>query len=205
MTNLAGGSLLHSSGDVADFTGISMRPVVPGASGNLAALGAKRSRLPRRPRCRYRRMLAVLDAIDARPGGQRKTWPVAAWESRGVVLVDTTGFCPVGQVVRDVDRNLAAWTRWGPRWPSCGYRGGWQGERDAGAGRVGGGVTLSRSPMDADPNVAAMLRFIRIGCATMRVIPPVASSAGEGGQPPGGGHLRVSPVYFIRSREPRPA
>ena len=31
---------------------------------------------------------------------------------------------------------------------------------------------------------------------TLEVIPPVASPAGEGGKPPGGGHLRVALFAF---------
>ena len=34
----------------------------------------------------------------------------------------------------------------------------------------------------------------------LRAIPPVASTAGEGGKPPGGGHLRVVPVYLFCPR-----
>ena len=35
------------------------------------------------------------------------------------------------------------------------------------------------------------------GRVIMWLIPPVASTAGEGGKPPGGRHLRVSPVYLL--------
>ncbi len=51
-------------------------------------------------------------------------------------------------------------------------------------------------------SVTLSSRFVRIGrtsyrCDIVVVIPPVASTAGEGGKPSGGRHLRVSPVYLL--------
>lgn len=51
------------------------------------------------------------------------------------------------------------------------------------------------------PNVSYVHIDITGQGITIEVIPPVASPAGEGGKPPGGGHLRVA-LFVIPLPEP---
>lgn len=58
--------------------------------------------------------------------------------------------------------------------------------------------------MDKD-TVYVHIDFYTLSNGIIRVIPPVASSAGEGGQPSGGEPLRVFPVYhFCPSKQGSP-
>ncbi len=53
-------------------------------------------------------------------------------------------------------------------------------------------------------SVTLSSRFVRIGrtsyrCDIVVVIPPVASTAGEGGKPSGEGHPKGAPLFFAQS------